>query len=106
MARALITVPKTAKRGEIIEIRTLIAHPMETGHRSDGQGGIVPRDILRRLRCDYAGERVFEAELFPAISANPYVVFTTVATVSGTLSLRWEGDQGFAQTETVELTVT
>ena len=105
MARALITAPKTAKRGEIIEIRTLIAHPMETGHRNDGQGRLLPRDIIRRLRCDYDGERVFEAELFPAIAANPYVVFTAVATASGTLSLRWEGDNGFAQTETVAITV-
>lgn len=105
MARALITAPKTAKRGEIIEIRTLIAHPMETGHRNDGQGRLLPRDIIRRLRCDYDGERVFEAEFFPAIAANPYLVFTTVATASGTLSLRWEGDNGFAQTETVSITV-
>lgn len=105
MARALITVPKSALRGEVIEVRTLIAHPMETGHRNDGEGRIVPRDIIRRLVCDYDGERVFEAELFPAIAANPYLVFTTVATRSGPLTLRWEGDHGFAQTETVAITV-
>ncbi|MBA3597092.1 MAG: thiosulfate oxidation carrier complex protein SoxZ [Methylibium sp.] len=106
MARTLITVPKAAKRGEIIEIRTLIAHPMETGHRSDSEGRRLPRDILRRFVCHYGDEVVFEAELFPAISANPYLVFTTVAVESGTLRFTWEGDNGFAQTETAEIAVT
>ncbi|HSI60335.1 MAG TPA: thiosulfate oxidation carrier complex protein SoxZ [Ideonella sp.] len=106
MARTLITVPPTATRGSVIEIRTLIAHPMETGHRADAEGRLVPRDILSRFSCRYNGELVFEAELHPAIAANPYLVFTTLATESGTLSFTWEGDQGFAQTETVAIAVT
>lgn len=106
MARTLITVPKAAKRGEIIEIRTLIAHPMETGHRNDAEGRRLPRDILRRFVCRYGDAVVFEAELFAAVSANPYLVFTTTAVESGTLSFTWEGDKGFAQTETAEIVVT
>ncbi len=106
MARTLITVAPSAKRGEVIEIRTLIAHPMETGFRSDAEGRTVPRDIIRRFSCRYDGELVFSAELFSAISANPYLVFYTVATASGTLGFTWEGDNGFAQTETVSITVT
>lgn len=106
MARTLITAPATAARGSVIEIRTLIAHPMETGHRADGEGRVVPRDILKRFVCRYNGEIVFEAELHPAIAANPYIVFTTRVTESGTLSFTWEGDQGFAQTESMAITVT
>lgn len=106
MARALITMPKTARRGELIEIRTLIAHPMETGFRPGDDGRIVPRDILTRFVCRYDDEVVFEAEFFPAIAANPFLSFSTVATVSGNLSFSWEGDHGFAQTETVALVVT
>ena len=37
MARALINVPQTAKRGEVIEIKALIAHPMETGYRAGAE---------------------------------------------------------------------
>ncbi len=107
MVRALITMPKTAKRGEVIEIRTLIAHPMETGYRHGDDGAVQPRNLIRRLSCRYADGRddveIFSAELFPAIAANPYV---TVATGSGTLRFSWQGDNGFAQTESVELTVT
>ena len=110
MARALVTMPKTAKRGEIIEIRTLIAHPMETGYRAAEDGALQARNLIRRLSCRYFDGRddveVFSAELFAAIAANPYIAFCTVATASGTLRFNWQGDNGFAQTESVELTVT
>lgn len=110
MAKALVTMPATAKRGELVEIRTLVAHPMETGYRPGDDGAIVPRNLIRRFTCHYADGRddvlVFSAELFPAVAANPYIAFSTVATASGTLRFSWRGDNGFAQTETVALTVT
>jgi sulfur-oxidizing protein SoxZ len=105
MARVLITVPATARPGEIIEIRTLIQHLMETGYRPDAQGNVVPRDILRRFTCTYDGVEVFAMELAPAIAANPYIAFTTVATHTGTLAFAWTGDNGFSQTETRTITV-
>jgi sulfur-oxidizing protein SoxZ len=110
MARALVTMPKTAKRGEVIEIRTLIAHPMETGYRAGENGVVLPRNLIRRLSCRYFDGQddvlVFSAELFPAIAANPLISFCTVATASGTLRFNWEGDNGFTQTESVALQVT
>jgi sulfur-oxidizing protein SoxZ len=105
MARTLITMPALAKRGEVIEIRALIAHPMETGYRSDGNGQRVPRDLIRRFACRYNGELVVSAELHPSITANPYFAFFATAADSGTLTFTWEGDNGFAQTATVALTV-
>jgi sulfur-oxidizing protein SoxZ len=105
MARALITVPATAKRGEVIEIKTLIAHPMETGYRAGSDGRVLPRDIIRRFTCSYNGVEIFRAELFPAMSANPFIAFSTVATESGTLTFTWQGDKGFTQTDTATITV-
>ena len=106
MARTLITVPASAKRGEIIEIRTLIGHPMESGFRADAQGQVLARDIVRRFVCRYNGELVFSAELSPAIASNPYLAFSTIATASGTLSFSWDGDNGFVHTESVSISVT
>lgn len=106
MARALITMPATARTGEIVEIRTLIAHPMETGYRRGDDGSVLPRNLIRRFTCVYDGETVFAAELFPAVAANPLIAFSTVATVSGTLTFTWDGDNGFAQTERIAITVT
>jgi len=106
MARTLLNVPKAARKGEVIEIRALIAHPMETGFRPGADGKVQPRDIIRRFACRYNGEQVFAAELFSAISANPYVAFHTLATETGTLEFEWQGDNGFAQTERAPITVT
>ena len=103
--RALVTLPPTARRGEVIEIRALIAHPMESGYRPGADGRALPRDIVRSFTCRYGGEVVFSAELSSAISANPYLAFHTVATESGMLEFTWQGDNGFAQVERVPLTV-
>lgn len=106
MARTLINAPSTAKRGEVIEIRATIGHPMETGFRPGDDGKILPRNLIKRFSCRYNGELVFSAELFSAVAANPYLAFHTVAQESGTLALTWEGDNAFTQTENVTLTVT
>ena len=106
MASTLINIPSTAKQGEIIEIRATIAHPMETGFWPGDSGQILPRNIIRRFRCHYNDVLVFEAELFSAIAANPYLNFYTLATESGTLRLQWEGDNGFNQSESLAITVT
>ncbi|GGC78236.1 thiosulfate oxidation carrier complex protein SoxZ [Undibacterium terreum] len=105
MASTVINVPAQARRGEILEIRTLIRHPMETGFRPGADGRIQPRDIIQRFSCLYNGEQVFSAEMFSAVAANPYISFHTVATESGTLSFHWEGDNGFTQTETAKISV-
>ncbi len=105
MARAMIKVPERLRRGEAFEIRTLIAHPMETGFRSKEGGGLVPRDIISRFVCRYNGEQVFAATLYPAITANPYIAFHTVATDSGVLEFSWTDDRGSTQTESVRIVV-
>jgi sulfur-oxidizing protein SoxZ len=105
MARALINVPPKAKRGEIIEIKALIQHEMETGFRVDNVGKVLPRDIITDFICRYNGEEIFRAELFPAIAANPFFVFSTTATESGTITFEWSGDNGFSATASRDITV-
>ena len=106
MARTLIQVPAGVRRGEVFEVRVTIAHPMETGYRPGADGRVLPRDILRRFSCRYNGELVFSAELFPAISANPFLAFHLLAVDSGTLEFEWLGDNGFAQVERRPLQLT
>ncbi len=105
MARALVNIPPKAKRGEVITIRTLMSHHMETGFRYSTTGAQIPRDIITTFVATYNGEEVFRAELFPAIAANPFVTFTTVATESGTIELTWRGDNGFAASEQATIVV-
>ena len=105
MASALINVPKKARRGEIIEIKTLMSHIMETGYRHTAEGEVIPRDIITSFSCRYNGVEIFRADLFPAFSANPFITFFTVATESGTFEFRWTGDNGFSEMASASITV-
>jgi sulfur-oxidizing protein SoxZ len=104
-ARTLINVPQKAKRGEIVQIKTLISHIMESGFRHNNMGQPIPRDIITSFVCTYNGEEIFKATLYQAISANPFITFHTVATESGTLAFRWTGDNGFAADGSAKITV-
>ena len=101
----LINVPARAKRGEIVEIKTLISHPMESGYRVGTNGNMIPRDIIQRFVCTYNGAEIFRAELSPAIAANPFISFFTVATESGRIVFEWTGDNGFAANEHADIIV-
>jgi sulfur-oxidizing protein SoxZ len=105
MAIARIDVPKTAQRGQIIDIRTLISHTMETGYRRDYLGKPLPRDIITGFTCTYNGVEVCRAMLHPAIAANPYLAFSVVANESGMLQFEWTGDNGFIFKESAAITV-
>ncbi len=105
MARVLINVPATAKRGSVIQIKTLISHVMEPGFRPGPDGKIIPRDIITLMTCKYNGEEVFRADMFPAVAANPFVTFHTIATESGKLEFAWTGDNGFTETASANITV-
>jgi len=106
MAAVAVTVPKSAKRGEVIEIKTLAAHAMENGFRRTQTGELIARDIITQFVCTYNGVEVFRSELYPAMAANPLIAFTTLATESGTLEFKWTGDNGFTATHTAQITVT
>ena len=105
MTAALINVPKKARRGDVIEIKTLMSHVMETGYRHTTSGKIVPRDIITSFACRYNGEEIFRADLFPATAANPFISFFTVATESGKFDFEWIGDNGFSETASAGITV-
>jgi sulfur-oxidizing protein SoxZ len=102
---ALINVPPRAKRGDVIEIKTLMSHIMETGFRRTAAGDLIPRDIITSFTCRYNGSEIFRADLFPAIAANPYFSFFTVAKESGKLEFEWIGDNGFSSAASASIIV-
>ena len=104
-ARTLINVPQKAKRGDAIQIRTLISHVMENGFRIDNTGKPIPRNIITSFVCTYNGDEIFSAMLHPAIAANPFITFHTLATESGTISFKWTGDNGFVAEASAKITV-
>jgi sulfur-oxidizing protein SoxZ len=105
MARALVNVPAKVKKGQVFEIKTLFSHVMETGYRHDETGHPIPRDIINKFVCFYNNVEIFRADLFPAIAANPFIAFSTVATESGVLAMQWTDDKGEIYSETAHITV-
>ncbi len=105
-AKPRVKVPKTAAKGEVLEIKTLITHKMESGQRKDKKtGDKIPRKIINKFVCAFNGKEVFSADWHPAISANPFMSFYTTATESGTFEFTWTDDDGSVYTKTAELTV-
>ena len=94
MNKPRIRLPDVIKVGDIIEIKSLVGHVMETGQRRDVDGKIVPRNIINAFAATFNGRTVFEAELQPGISANPYIAFTMKVSGPGELVFTWADDAG------------
>lgn len=105
MSVARILVPPQAKRGEVIEIRIAIQHPMETGFRMDNNGKVIPKNTVSNLMCRYNGAEVFRAEMGSGIAANPYLQFYIVAQDSGNVEFSWVDDRGETGTASSPITV-
>lgn len=89
-----VKVPKKAAKGEVITIKTLISHPMESGQRKDKSGNVIPRKIINKFTCEFNGQTVFSCDLEPSVSANPYLEFNAKVDESGTFKFTWVDDDG------------
>lgn len=97
---------REARKGELVEVRALVAHLMESGQRRDTSGQVIPRKIINQVTCTVAGKQVFAASFEPAISANPYLQFKFRAEESGPVELTWVDDDGTRIVGRETLTVT
>ena len=100
-----VRVPAQAKAGDMIEIKTLISHEMESGQRKDSAGKVIPRQIINKFTAAFNGKTVFEADWFPSISANPYQSFLFKAKETGEFTFTWKDDNGSDYTAKAKLTV-
>ena len=103
--KARVHLPAGAKTGEIIEIKTLISHPMESGQRKDNSGNAIPRHIINKFTASFNGKEFMSADWYPAISANPYQSLFFKAIESGKFEFVWHDDDGSTYTATADLQV-
>jgi sulfur-oxidizing protein SoxZ len=82
--------------GKEVEIRVLIAHPMETGYRLGGDGNErIPKNIIESIVIKFNQEPIMIAKLGTGIAANPLIsVFIEVPVKGGMVSVEWKDDQG------------
>jgi sulfur-oxidizing protein SoxZ len=100
-----VRVPRDATAGEVITIKTLISHQMESGQRKGSDGNLIPRSIINRFTCDFNGQNVIDVTLEPAISTNPYFEFQAQVPESGTYTFTWYDDDGSVYTDTKDIAV-
>jgi sulfur-oxidizing protein SoxZ len=100
-----IKLPKEAKKGEVIQIKTLVSHIMESGQRKDKDGNTIPRKIINKFTCEFNGKPVFSANIEPAVAANPYMQFNAKVNESGTFKFTWTDDDGTVTTAEEQITV-
>ena len=100
-----IKVPSQASAGEVVTIKTLISHQMESGQRRDGDGELIPRSIINRFVATFNGETVIDVEMEPAISTNPYFEFQAKVPESGDFVFTWYDDDGSVYEETASVEV-
>jgi len=100
-----IKVPSSNKVGDVIEVKTLISHVMETGFRKGSDGKLVPRNIINTFTATFDGKEVFKADLSSGVSANPYIAFNFKVPGAGDLELTWLDDSGQKVVEKVPIKV-
>ncbi len=101
-----VKLPKDAKKGEVVQIKTLISHVMETGLRKDQAGNTIPRKIINKFTCEFNGKPVFSVDIEPAVAANPYLQFAAKVEESGTFKFTWVDDDGTVTTAEEKIAVT
>jgi sulfur-oxidizing protein SoxZ len=100
-----VRVPSTATAGEIVTIKSLISHTMESGQRKDDDGNAIPRSIINRFVAAFNGETVIDVTMEPAISTNPYFEFQAKIPESGTMTFTWYDDDGSVYEESKDISV-
>jgi len=94
MSKPRIKVPKKASVGDVINIKSLVSHTMESGQRKDKEGNTIPRKIINKFECLFNDVSVFSCNIDPAVSANPFFEFRAKVTESGTFKFLWTDDDG------------
>ena len=91
--RPRVKVPKKAEVGEIVTIKTLLSHPMDSGqHKDKKTGEVIALHIGNYYSASFNGEKFFEVNIEPAVSTNPYLEFTLKVPEAGTVSFLWKTD--------------
>jgi len=106
MSEPRIKVPETAAAGDIVTIKTLLSHSMESGHRKDSGGNLVPQKIINSFTCEFNGIKIFACNIVTGVAANPFFEFTVRVTEAGNFKFTWVDDDGTVTEASREITLT
>jgi len=95
----------TIEQGDVVDVKVLMRHVMETGQRKDASGQIIPGWYIETVEAKVADKQVFLALLGPAVSKDPFLNFKLKgsAKAGDTLTIVWKDNKGESRTDTVEV---
>ena len=94
MVKARVKVPKAASVGDVVTVKALLRHRMESGHRLDASGDAIPRKIINTFKCQFNDVVVFDCDMGTGIAQNPFFEFRVKVNEPGTFKFEWTDDDG------------
>jgi sulfur-oxidizing protein SoxZ len=85
---------------DLIEVKLMIRHPMESGLRKDENGKKIPAHFIETLEVKCKDKLVFDAYLGMAVSENPFLQFSFKDGAKGDmLEVTWKDNRGDTRTD-------
>ncbi len=92
-------------KGDVVEVKVLMSHPMETGRRKDDFDRLIPAHFVQLLTATLNGKPVLEAQWGTGISKNPYLTFRLQgAKVGDIVAVTWHDNHGATATQEIAVT--
>jgi sulfur-oxidizing protein SoxZ len=95
---------RAALKGDVVEVRVLMAHIMETGQRKDANGATIPAHFIQQISAKHNGKLVFSGQLGPAVSKDPFLQFSFKGGSKGDkIEVTWTDNRGTSRTDSATI---
>jgi sulfur-oxidizing protein SoxZ len=96
---------RASMQGDLVNVKVLMSHEMETGQRKDASGQIVPAHFIQTVNAAYNGKTVLSAQWGPAVSKNPFLSFKFKGGAQGgKVEVTWVDNKGDKRTDEAVVT--
>lgn len=86
--------------GDMVDVKILMRHDMETGQRKDAAGKVIPGHFIQKLVIKSNDKIVLDALFGPSVSKDPYLAFKFKGGAKGDkISVTWTDNRGDTRTD-------
>ena len=103
LGAARILVPASIHRGDVIDVRALVEHPMATGLFRNAQGNPIPAHFIHDVSVTYGDREAAHFVWSSGISRDPFVEFSLRADREAPLTFTWKDNKGGVFQQSVDI---
>ncbi|MFZ3065189.1 MAG: thiosulfate oxidation carrier complex protein SoxZ [Nitrospirota bacterium] len=104
IGKIMIKVPSAIKKGDVIPVKAMVVHPMETGQRKDSKTqNLIPEHYINDVKVYYGSDLVTSMEWGIAVSTNPFITFYLKADKAAPLKMSFKDNKGGSFEQTVQI---